>query len=149
MLGQTQPFYIMTGLCLKITTSVRRIAFCKMMKRWIFYLISQRRTGGKTERSGCPGTFQHYFVGMAVCITAYSILVFLLLQEKELWKVFCLILLLAYLSGSQTSLRWIITYELTPIWFLRLTEAPFVHSHLYVSVELACCLFILKHTHSL
>lgn len=68
MLGQSQPFYIMTGLCLKITTLVRRIDFCKMMKRWLFYLISQRTTGGKNEHGGCLGTLQHHHRLLLPCL---------------------------------------------------------------------------------
>lgn len=58
----------MTGLCLKITTLVQRIVFCKMMKRWIFYLISQRTTGGKNEHGGCLGTLQHHHRLLLLCL---------------------------------------------------------------------------------
>lgn len=145
----------MTGLCLKITMLVQHIVFCKMMKRWIFYLISQKMTGGKHEHGSCFKILHYHYGLLLLCLTGNMhrcilyILAFVYIythtyiygvyisisaakRKKKLYKVFdCIFLYLVFTSdSSQTTnlLQWMIIYNLTPIYFQHLKETQLWHS---------------------
>lgn len=45
--GQTRPYFTMTELFWRTITSALSIAFYMIMRKWIFSLIFQRKSGGK------------------------------------------------------------------------------------------------------
>lgn len=128
----------MTGLCLKITMLVQHIVFCKMMKRWIFYLISQKMTGGKHEHGSCFKILHYHYGLLLLCLTGnmhrciLCISISAAKRKKKLYKVFdCIFLYLVFTSDSSQTrnlLQWMIIYNLTPVYFQHLKETLLWHS---------------------